>query len=190
MKSTREKLLEAAEELILQDGYSATRVDEVIQRAGVSKGSFYHLFDSKEAMALATLDHYYSDRVARLGDGAYSRQEDPLLLAEEFLAHAERLAPELWARGCLLAVFTVDASESSPAIAALVRQRVDELKAILETILTPLSTPELSARSLAEQFLLTVEGSIVLARIYDDPGFLERGLAQLRQFLVLARGAC
>jgi len=55
MKSTREKLLEAAEELILQDGYSATRVDEVIQRAGVSKGSFYHLFDSKEAMALATL---------------------------------------------------------------------------------------------------------------------------------------
>ena len=184
MKSTREKLLDAAEYLILMNGYSATRVDEVIQRAGVSKGSFYHLFNSKEAMALAALDHYYSDRVARLGSGAYSGEQDDFLRAEGFLEHAERLAPELWAQGCLLAGLTVDACESSPAIAAKVRKRVDELIAILETILAPMATPTLSAHELAEQFLIAVEGAIVLARIYRDPGVLQRGLVRYRQYLI------
>jgi len=55
---TRDKLLHTAEELMLRDGYSATRVDDVIRKAGVSKGSFYHFFDSKESLGLAAIDQY------------------------------------------------------------------------------------------------------------------------------------
>ena len=60
---TREKLLRTAERLMLRDGYSATRVDDVLRHAGLSKGSFYHFFDSKEALGLAALEHYFADRV-------------------------------------------------------------------------------------------------------------------------------
>ena len=67
---TREKLVRTAERLMLRDGYSATRVDEVIRKAGLSKGSFYHFFDSKESLGLAALERYYTDRVGRLAAGA------------------------------------------------------------------------------------------------------------------------
>ena len=54
---------------MLRDGYAATRVDDVIREAGLSKGSFYHFFESKEALGLAALEHYYADRVGRLAAG-------------------------------------------------------------------------------------------------------------------------
>src|SRR5262249_53736058 len=75
---TREKLIIVAEKLMLRDGYSATRVDDILLKAGLAKGSFYHFFDSKESLALAALEHYYADRVGRLAAGGYATETDPL----------------------------------------------------------------------------------------------------------------
>ena len=47
---TRERLLEAARELIEQDGYSAASVLQVAERAGVAAGTLYRHFDSKEEL--------------------------------------------------------------------------------------------------------------------------------------------
>ena len=57
----RSLLLDAAKHLMLSKGYSGTTVDEVCASAGVTKGSFYHHFESKEALALALIDHYFSE---------------------------------------------------------------------------------------------------------------------------------
>ena len=96
---TREKLVRTAERLMLRDGYSATRVDDVIRKAGLSKGSFYHFFDSKEALGLAALEHYYADRVGRLAAGTYATETDPLRRAHGFLKHASHVAADLWSDG-------------------------------------------------------------------------------------------
>ncbi len=53
-KSTaREKLLDVAFEEIYINGYAATSVDTILQKAGVPKGSLYHHFGSKKALVLA-----------------------------------------------------------------------------------------------------------------------------------------
>ena len=49
----REKLLDAAFEEIYINGYAATSVDTILQKAGVPKGSLYHHFGSKKALVLA-----------------------------------------------------------------------------------------------------------------------------------------
>jgi len=51
--SAREKLLDATFEAIYINGYAATSVDAVLQKAGVPKGSLYHHFGSKKALVLA-----------------------------------------------------------------------------------------------------------------------------------------
>ena len=178
---TREKLVHTAEKLMLRGGYSATRVDDVIRSAGLSKGSFYHFFESKEALGLAALESYYADRVGRLAAGPHAAEEDPLRRAHAFLDHAARIAPVLWQEGCLLASFAADAAGSSPVVADALRKRTGELRALLADLLAPLATPEATASDLAEQFLVCVEGSIVLARIYGDPGHLRRGLERFRR---------
>jgi len=185
---TREKLVRTAERLLLRDGFSATRVDEVIRKAGLSKGSFYHFFDSKEALGLAALEHYYTDRVARLAAGAHATETDPLRRAHGFLEHASNVAADLWNTGCLLANLAADAAGSSRPIADALRKRTSDLRALLVDLLSPLATSKVNAADLADQFIVCIEGSIVLARIYDDPTYLRRGLEQFRRCLDRAEG--
>jgi len=180
---TREKLVRTAEGLMLRDGYSATRVDDVIRKAGLSKGSFYHFFDSKEALGLAALEHYYADRVGRLAAGTHATETDPLRRAQGFLKHASRVAADLWRTGCLLASLAADAAGSNRAISKALKKRTSDLRALLVDLLSPFATPEITASDLADRFLVCIEGSIVLARIYEDPTYLRRGLEQFRSCL-------
>jgi TetR/AcrR family transcriptional regulator, transcriptional repressor for nem operon len=173
---------------MLRDGYSATRVDDVIRKAGLSKGSFYHFFDSKEALGLAALEHYYADRVRRLSAGTFATEPDPLRRAHGFLEHASEVAAHLWRAGCLLANLSADAAGSSRVISSALKQRTSELRALLVDLFSAFATPEITAADLADQFLVCVEGSIVLARIYDDPAYLRRGIEHFRRCLDHADG--
>ncbi|MFN2560423.1 MAG: TetR/AcrR family transcriptional regulator [Jatrophihabitans sp.] len=61
----RERVLDAAVELFAQQGFDGTSVSQVITRAGVAKGGFYHHFASKEAL----LYEVYGDLIGRQLDG-------------------------------------------------------------------------------------------------------------------------
>ena len=54
VRDTRGKLLDAALTVIRTKGYTATTVDDICVAAGVTKGSFFHYFKSKEDLALAS----------------------------------------------------------------------------------------------------------------------------------------
>jgi TetR/AcrR family transcriptional regulator, transcriptional repressor for nem operon len=58
MHETKRRLLEASLELMLQRGYSGLGVQDVLDRTGIPKGSFYHHFESKQDMALQAVDLY------------------------------------------------------------------------------------------------------------------------------------
>ena len=58
------ELLEAALELFVEKGFAATRTEEVAQRAGVSKGTLYLYYPSKEELLKAVIAHYLSARIA------------------------------------------------------------------------------------------------------------------------------
>src|SRR5258706_10805991 len=53
--TTKETFLNVANDLMLTKGYEATTVDEICEKAGLAKGSFFHYFKSKEEMAKALL---------------------------------------------------------------------------------------------------------------------------------------
>jgi AcrR family transcriptional regulator len=59
-EETRTHLLEAAVRLFARQGYEASSVAEICAAAGVSKGAFYHHFESKQALFLALLDEWLS----------------------------------------------------------------------------------------------------------------------------------
>ncbi len=64
-------------ELIWTGGYGRTSVDHICERAGVKKGSFYHYFESKPALALAAIDHSWAEYRAEL-DSFFSSEVAPL----------------------------------------------------------------------------------------------------------------
>jgi TetR/AcrR family transcriptional regulator, transcriptional repressor for nem operon len=73
----REKLMEAAWELIWAGSYGGTSVDQICERAGVRKGSFYHFFKSKVELAKGALDDAWKKHLAEM-DHIFSPQHSPL----------------------------------------------------------------------------------------------------------------
>src|ERR1700741_2291226 len=78
MAPAREKLLEAAFAVIREKGYVAATVDELCARAGVAKGSFFHHFKDKEALAVAAARHWSQTTGALFASAPYHRHKDPL----------------------------------------------------------------------------------------------------------------
>jgi len=78
---SKTKLLQAAIRVIRVKGFTATRVRTVCEAAGLTKGSFFHHFDSKDELALAAADYWIEGTEARFGSASYHELAD---LAERF----------------------------------------------------------------------------------------------------------
>src|SRR5262245_56780732 len=75
---TRQKLLDAAQELMLAKGYTATSVDEICETAGLTKGSFFHYFEGKEHLARLVAQRFYASWEEMSRAAPFRRQKDPL----------------------------------------------------------------------------------------------------------------
>lgn len=64
---TKEILLETATQLFSENGYEATGVRDILQTSGVSTGSFYHFFSSKESIFEAVIERYLQGYTERIG---------------------------------------------------------------------------------------------------------------------------
>ncbi len=67
-QATRNRLIEAAAEVISRKGFAATSVDEVAEHAGLTKGAVYSNFTSKEELFLAVIDRHVSQRTETIGE--------------------------------------------------------------------------------------------------------------------------
>ncbi len=74
---TKEKLLETATKLIWQSNYANVGVNEICQQAGVTKGSFYHYFETKADLFYEASEHHWVGMKKDL-DGLYSPDFTPL----------------------------------------------------------------------------------------------------------------
>lgn len=187
--TARDKLIHAAETEMLARGYPATTVDDVCDRAGVSKGSFYHHFASKEEIGLAVLDAFY-ERNRQFVASAPAPGGDARRRALALVDHLIESASVMWSSGCLLGGFALELAETNPTIAAAVSDRFRAVEAMLVEGFRPLvGESGEDATALAEQFILTVEGALVLARAHGDWSYVERALERFRDSVYVAQEA-
>ena len=69
---TKDKIIEAASNLICLRGFNNTGIEEILKVSEVSKGSFYHYFKSTEELGLAVIDRVYDiykTNILEIGDG-------------------------------------------------------------------------------------------------------------------------
>ncbi|MCF8179511.1 MAG: TetR/AcrR family transcriptional regulator [Sulfuritalea sp.] len=100
---TREALVRLGTEILTEKGFLSTGIDEVLKRAGVPKGSFYHYFASKEAFGQAVIDNYAAYFARRLDRWLLDEQHAPLQRLMNFVADARKgMARFDFRRGCLI----------------------------------------------------------------------------------------
>src|SRR5882757_2835278 len=113
--NTKEQLIVAGLNALLQKGFNGVGVQEITEQAGVPKGSFYNHFESKEALGAEIVERYglNSTRRAILLD----KTVPPL---QRLRTHFETLNASFikskFERGCLLGNFSAELANQSPVI--------------------------------------------------------------------------
>ena len=179
----RERLLEAATELIYARGYAAVGVKELCQRAGVKRGSFYYFYSSKRDLALAVLDGQWDVFQKEMLEPAFSGNIPPLdklrrlfMMAYEFqlaLKNATGLT-----HGCPFGNLALELSSHDELIQEKIREVFQHLTGHFEQILREAaSSGELlgiDTERTAQAILAYLEGAFLLAKTYDDPSLMAR----------------
>src|SRR5712671_2306347 len=76
--ATRDRLIESARYLFWERGFAGTSMADLLSHAGVNSGSFYHFFDSKEALLRAVLEEYLVMLRPYVVDPAFRETSDPI----------------------------------------------------------------------------------------------------------------
>jgi TetR/AcrR family transcriptional regulator, transcriptional repressor for nem operon len=187
--NTRERILNVATDLIRSQGFGATRVDEICKAAAVSKGAFFHYFESKDAMGVAVAT-YWRDLIERLfANAAYHGISDP---AEKLIAYVDFrkaiLDRSIAAFTCLVGTMVAETYASHPTIRAACADTIDDhALSLVDTITAAMAQHNVtgySPESLAMFIHGTLQGAFVLAKAHDDASLAHGCLDHLRSYLV------
>ena len=190
---TRNRILDSAELLVLDQGFAATSLDEVIAAAGSSKGAFFHHFESKNHLARELVARYAAADVAALETfmtAAEAETADPAGQVIAFVRLFEEAADEIVAAqpSCLYVSFIYDRQLTEDGttehiVDAIVAWR-DRLGAKLEAASELVALPaDVDLEALANHVFVTFEGAFILARSMQDGSHMRRQLALLRALL-------
>lgn len=172
MASTvRDKIVDAALDCFQALGFSACGVQEIVDKAGVPKGSFYNYFKSKELLAVEVLEVYAKgSRRELLSDKSVAPLER---LRAHFKFLASRYAGFGYSRGCLIGNIAAETSDNMPVIRkALAQSLTNWTKLVAAVIREGQSDGSIEAGIDAEQiarFLINSwEGAVIRMKIANS----------------------
>ncbi|HQR50372.1 MAG TPA: TetR/AcrR family transcriptional regulator [Methylophilaceae bacterium] len=186
---SRDKLIAVARHLILERGFSAMSVNDVCLAAGVTKGSFFHHFDSKETLGEVVLEEFWQGVQDRQENAAYRSAGTPVARLLGYIDHAidTYQNPDLRS-GCLLAVYVSELRETHPGlyhkcIPHFLSWKSDVVSLLQDAVAQLSIKDQLEAEGWAEFYISTLEGALMLAKALNDPQVITRVLTLYRNQL-------
>ena len=198
-EKTRGRILDVAYEAIVEKGFAATSIEELVEAAGITKSGFFYHFRDKNDMARQLFDRFLAEDdniIDTLAVRARELSDDPLQsfliflnLYAQMMDDMETLHP-----GCMVASVTYqerlfDAEMQRMNVDYLIRTRrrfADWLGEIVEKY-PPRMEADLDA--LADHLTIIVEGAIIYAKALRDPGMMGRQTRLFRNHIKLLFGA-
>jgi TetR/AcrR family transcriptional repressor of nem operon len=186
---SKTRLLNAALHVIRLKGYSATTVDDICHAAGVTKGSFFHHFKSKDDLALAAAAHWNAITGDFFASAPYRQLADPLDRLLGYLDfRAAILDGELSEYTCLLGTLVQETYATHPAIREACDQGLSSHIAELARDVAAarqLYAPEASwtAESVGYLIQAVLQGSFIFAKAKQGPQVIRENLDHLRRYI-------
>ena len=179
--NAKEKLLEAALDLIWERSYGVVTIDAICEKAGVKKGSFYYFFESKSALAVEALETDWAQRGRQKWDGWFSASQPPLDRIRNFFQSVyERQSALKEEHGQVLGCpcFSVGSETSTQdepirlKVQEILQRQVRYFESAIRDAQADGSLPPGDAAAKAKCLFALFEGSLGQARIQNDVGFL------------------
>ncbi len=173
VSDAKERLMEAVRELIWTGSYGSTTIDQICDKAGVKKGSFYYFFDSKADLAVTALDEEWGRRRSDL-DSLFSPTIPPLERLRKYCDYGYRVQAEIKSKcgcvlGCPLFSLGSEVSTQESVLQKKIQEILDYKRKYLETAIRDahaaglIHAPDAAAK--ARSLFVYYQGLLTQARI-------------------------
>ena len=198
-EKTRERILDIAYDSIVQKGFAATSIEELVEAAGITKSGFFYHFRDKNDMARQLFDRFLTEDeniVDTLASRARELSDDPLQsfliflnLYAQMMDDMETLHP-----GCMVASVTYqerlfDAEMRQMNVDYLIRTRTRFADWLQQIVAKYPPKMDADLEGLADHLTIIVEGAIIYAKALRDPGMMGRQTRLFRNHIKLLFGA-
>jgi TetR/AcrR family transcriptional regulator, transcriptional repressor for nem operon len=186
---SKTKLLDAALQVFRAKGYAATTVEVICNEAGLTKGSFFHHFESKDDLALSAIAHWDAMTEGRFAAAPYHKLSDPLDRLIGYLKfRGAILTGELPDYTCLLGTLVQETYATHPDIRAACDRGLSRHIAALTLDLRAakkLYAPKAqwSAETVGYFIQSLLQGSFVFAKTKESPEVVRENLDHLQRYL-------
>jgi TetR/AcrR family transcriptional repressor of nem operon len=188
---SKTKLLDAALHVIRAKGYTATRIEDICEAAGLTKGSFFHHFKSKEDLALAAAAYWGDMTGAFFASAPYRQLSDPL---ERLLAYVDFrkaiLQGDLPDFTCLVGTMVQEIYDTHPDLREACNKSISDHAATLvpdidEAMRRRGMQAGWTAESLALYTQASIQGAFILAKAKHGPEIAAACIDHLRRYIEL-----
>jgi TetR/AcrR family transcriptional repressor of nem operon len=181
LPDTRSRIIEAARALFWEKGYAATGLAEILARGRANSGSFYHFFESKDALLATVLDSYVDLLEPHVIGPVWASTADPLARVFALLAgYRQRLVDTNCQYGCPIGRLALEIDpENTPALTHIARN-FSAWKTAVEACLRAAGAPR--PKQSAAITLAVMEGAVMQARAHRDIEPFDDCIQQLREY--------
>ena len=186
---TRERLITTAAELFRRQGYAQTGVNQIIQEAKATSGSFYHFFQAKEDLLLAVVDHIAEVFDAGIFEPAAKATDDPIKKLFNVLnLYRRQLVDGGFTFGSPMASLSAEVSENHPEVRNRLAEVFVDWTGRIEELLRAAGDrlpPTLDRNALAQLVVCTMEGAVLGTRLNRSLTPFDAAVNQLRTYFDL-----
>ena len=195
---TRERIMDVAYESIVQKGFAATSIEELVEAAGITKSGFFYHFKDKNDLARQLFDRFLNEDegiIETLEARARELSDDPLQafliflnLYAQMMDDMETLHP-----GCMVASVTYQERLFDPEVMRmnvdyLLRMRARFARWLAEIAAVHPPRAETDLDGLADNLTTIVEGAIILSKALRDEGLMGRQTRLYRNHIKILFG--
>ncbi|MEH1825163.1 MAG: TetR/AcrR family transcriptional regulator [Nostoc sp.] len=193
-EETKSRILQQAAELFNQQGYAGSSMSDIMRVTGLQKGGIYNHFQSKDDLALQAFDFAIAHIKQHTRFALRSKRhavERLQAIIGVFSSFAEN--PPIKG-GCPLLNTAVESDDAHPALRERAQQAMNSwLHLIHRIIKTGIEKgeirPEVSADEIATIIIATLEGAVMMSKLYGDSIHMHRVINHLNQYLETHRNS-
>ncbi|MHC5759108.1 TetR family transcriptional regulator C-terminal domain-containing protein [Nostoc sp.] len=187
-EETKTRILHQAAELFNQQGYAGSSMSDIMRVTGLQKGGIYNHFQSKDDLALQAFDFaiarikQHTRFALRSKRHAVERLQAIISVFSSFVEN-----PPIKG-GCPLLNTAVESDDAHPALRERAQQAMNSwlhlIRRIIETgIEKGEIRPEVSGDEIATIIIATLEGAVMMSKLYGDSIHMHRVINHLNQYL-------
>lgn len=187
-KETKERIIKQAAELFNQQGYAGSSISDIMRATQLQKGGIYNHFQSKQELALAAFDFasgQASKRFLIAIKGKCNAIERLQAILSVFRSYIDD--PPL-AGGCPILNTAIESDDTNPALRDRVQKAMDTWRNLICRIINKgISKGEIcsnvEADTVATIMISTIEGAVMMSKLYGNPIHLERAINHLNEYM-------